>query len=70
MSNTDVELLSLTEVADEVGRPVRTVQWWAKEHRLPTVRVGTTYAVRADALPIARELAEHRGRRATSKNVA
>lgn len=59
-------LLTLGEVAEHVGRPVRTVQWWAQNDRLPTQRIGGQYVVDAELLPIAVELAEHRGRRVDS----
>jgi excisionase family DNA binding protein len=56
--------MTIGEVAEHVDRPVRTVLWWAKNDRLPATKVGNRYVVDAEALPIAEELAEHRGRRA------
>lgn len=66
---TATPLLTIGDVAEHVDRPVRTVLWWAKNDRLPAVKVGGRYLIDEEALPIAEELAEHRGRRATS-NVA
>lgn len=63
---TPAPLMTIGEVAEHVDRPVRTVLWWAKNDRLPATKVGNRYVVDAEALPIAKELAEHRGRRATA----
>lgn len=63
---TAAPLLTINDVAAHVGRPGRTVLWWVKNDRLPATKIGKQYVIEAEALSIAEELAEHRGRRVES----
>ena len=63
MLSSGERLVTMAEIAERTGRPVRVLRLWARQGRIPAVKVGRDWLVNDRDLPLIEQMPRRQRRR-------